>query len=179
MSKNVLILSTSFRKGSNSGALAKEFEKGAKEAGHKVEMVYLHDKTINFCTGCLTCQKTKRCVIPDDADAIAQKMLTAEVIVFATPIYFYEMSGQMKTMLDRTNPLFPADYAFRDIYLLATAAEEEESAMDGAVKGLKGWMDCFDKTNLKAVVRGNGVVGAEDIKGDPALQKAYDLGKAL
>lgn len=179
MSKKVLILSSSLRKGSNSEALAKEFEKGAKEAGHNVEMVYLHGKTIHFCTGCLVCQKTKRCVIHDDADAIAQKMLTSEVLVFATPIYFYEMSGQMKTLLDRSNPLFPSDYSFRDIYLLATAAEEEESAMDGAVKGLTGWIDCFDKTNLKAVVRGTGVTDSGDIEGNPALREAYKLGKIL
>lgn len=67
------------------------------------------------------------------------------------------MSGQMKTMLDRSNPLFPADYAFRDIYLLATAAADEESAMDGAIKGLTGWIDCFAKTSLKGVVRSIGV----------------------
>jgi len=54
----------------------------------------------------------------------------------------------MKTMLDRTNPLFPSDYAFRDIYLLATAAEEQESAMDGTVRGMQGWVDCFEKARL-------------------------------
>lgn len=179
MSKNVLILSTSLRKGSNSEVLAKEFEKGAREAGHNVEMVYLHDKTIHFCTGCLVCQQTKRCVIHDDADVIAQKMVTAEVVVFATPIYFYEMSGQMKTLLDRLNPLFPTDYAFRDIYLLATTAEEEENAMDGAINGLNGWIECFDKTNLKAVVCGVGVTDAGDIAGNLVLQDAYKLGLAL
>lgn len=179
MSKKVLILSTSLRKGSNSEALAKEFEKGAREAGHHTETVCFHDKTINFCTGCLVCQKTKRCVIRDDADIIAQKMLTADVLVFATPIYFYEMSGQMKTMLDRSNPLFPADYAFRDVYLLAVAADEEESAMDGAVKGLTGWIDCFEKTSLKAVVRCTGVTDPGDIRGNDALREACQLGKTL
>lgn len=178
MSKNVLILSTSLRKGSNSEVLAKEFANGAKEAGHQVEIVYLYDRTINFCTGCLVCQETKRCVIHDDADAIARKILTAEIIVFATPIYFYEMSGQMKTLLDRFNPLFPSDYAFRDVYLLATAADGRESAMDGAIKGLTGWIDCFEQTNLKAVVRGTGVTDAGDIQEHPALKEAYELGKA-
>ena len=109
MSKNVLILSTSPRKGGNSDLLADAFAAGAREAGHEVEKVCLYDKDIAFCRGCLACQKTQRCVIRDDADAIAQKMLTADVLVFATPIYFYEMCGQMKTMLDRTNPLFPAE----------------------------------------------------------------------
>lgn len=156
-----------------------EFAKGAQEAGHSVETVSLRDKTIGFCTGCLVCQKTKRCVIHDDADDIAQKMLTAQVIAFATPIYFYEMSGQMKTMLDRSNPLFPSDYAFRDIYLLAAAAEGEESAMDGAVKGLTGWIDCFEKVRLKGIVRGVGVTDTGEIEGNPALRESYEFGKAL
>ena len=60
-------------------------------------------------------------------------MKDAEVIAFATPIYFYEMCGQMKTLLDRSNPLFPSDYAFRDIYLLATAPSIELSALSAAV----------------------------------------------
>lgn len=179
MSKEVLIISTSPRKGGNSATLAKEFAKGAKEAGNKVEMVSLHDKTIGFCKGCLVCQKTKRCVIGDDADIIAQKMLTAEVIVFATPVYFYGMSGQMKTMLDRSNPLYPSDYAFRDIYLLATAAEEEESAIDSTIKGLQGWVDCFKKSRLKGVVRGNNLFNVGDAKENPALMEAYELGKTL
>lgn len=179
MSRKVLIISTSPRKGGNSEILANEFAKGAQEAGHCAETIYLRDKTIGFCRGCLACQKTGRCVIHDDADVIAQKMLTAEVIAFATPIYFYEMSGQMKTMLDRSNPLYPSDYAFRDIYLLAAAAEEEESAMDGAVKGLQGWIDCFEKASMKGVVRAGGVGDVGDIKENSALRKAYEMGKAL
>ncbi len=179
MSKKVLVISTSLRKDGNSETLANEFVKGAKEAGHKVETVSLRNKTIGFCKGCLVCQRTKRCVIHDDADIIAQKMLSAEVIAFATPIYYYEMSGQMKTMLDRANPLYTTDYAFRDIYLLAAAAEEEESAMDGAIKGLQGWIDCFEKARLKGVVRSNSVTDVGDIRGNSALQEAYQLGKTL
>lgn len=179
MSKNVLIISTSPRKKGNSQSLAKEFARGAEQAGHKVEMVSLYDKDIGFCISCFVCQKTQRCVIKDDADIIAQKMLTAEVIAFATPVYFYAMSGQMKTMLDRTNPLFPSDYTFRDIYLLATAAEEEKSAMDGTVRGIQGWLDCFEKARLKGVVSGTGVFDFGDIGGNPALQEAYELGKAI
>ena len=106
MKKNILILSTSPRKNGNSEMLAREFARGAEEAGHNVELLSLHDKTIGFCKGCLACQKTQRCVIHDDADAIVRKMKDAEVIAFATPIYFYEMCGQMKTLLDRSNPLF-------------------------------------------------------------------------
>ena len=176
--KTVLIISTSPRKGGNSEILADAFAKGAREAGHQAEKICLYDKSISFCKGCLVCQKTQRCVIRDDADAIAQTMRSAEVIVFATPVYFYEMCGQMKTLLDRTNPLFPSDYAFRDIYLLASAADGAESAMDGAVKGLQGWIDCFEKARLKGVVRGVGVTGVGEIQNVPAaLKAAYDLGR--
>lgn len=179
MSKQVLIISTSPRKGGNSDALAQSFAKGAADAGNQVEKVELYDKTIGFCRGCLACQKTQRCVIRDDADTIAQKMCTVDVIVFATPIYYYEMSGQMKTMLDRANPLYPSDYAFRDIYLLATAADEEKEAMDGAITGLKGWIACFEKARLAGTVFGGGVDAVGAIWGHAALQEAYEIGKTV
>lgn len=179
MSKKILILSTSPRKGGNSDTLAEEFAKGAREAGHEVEKIGLWDKTIGFCRGCLSCQKAKRCIIHDDADMIAQKMQAADVIVFATPIYYYEMSGQMKTMLDRGNPLYSSDYVFREIYLLATAADTDKSAMDGAVKGLEGWIACFAKARLAGTVFGGGADAIGTIKGNPALAKAYEMGKAV
>lgn len=176
--KKVLIISASPRKGGNSEILADEFATGAREAGHEVEKVCLYDKTINFCKGCLACQKTQRCVIHDDANAIVQKMKEADVLAFATPIYYYEMCGQMKTMLDRANPLFPSDYAFRDIYLLASAADAEESAVDGAANGLKGWIACFEKAQLKGVIRGVGATNPGDIrKMSSRLEEARTMGK--
>lgn len=179
MSKKVLIISTSPRKNGNSELLADAFLNGAKSGGNMVEKVTLYDKTICFCKGCLACQKTGRCVIHDDAGDIAEKMLTAEVLVFATPIYYYEMSGQMKTMLDRTNPLFPADYAFRDVYLLSTAADNEEGIDARATNGLEGWIECFPKARLAGTVLAGGVNGVGEIKGHSALEKAYEMGRSV
>ena len=179
MSKTVLVLSTSPRKGGNSDALADAFVRGAQEAGNQVEKITLYDKTIGFCKGCLSCQNTQRCIIRDDADAITQKMLAADVLAFATPIYYYGMCGQMKTLLDRANPLFPADYQFRDIYLLAAAAETDEHTVDGAVTGLQGWIDCFEKARLAGTVFAGGVTAVGEIQGHPALQRAFDLGKTV
>ena len=179
MSKKVLIISTSPRRNGNSERLAEEFSRGAQDAGNSVELISLHDKTIGFCKGCLTCQSTQRCVIRDDADQIAQNMLTADVLVFATPIYYYEMSGQMKTMLDRSNPLLPANYQFKSVYLLATAADNADSAMDGAINGLQGWLSCFTKTQLAGTVFAGGVTFAGDVEGHPSLKKAYDMGAAI
>ena len=178
MSKRILVISTSLREKSNSQALGDAFAAGAREAGHQVEQISLRGRSIAFCTGCLACQSAGQCVIQDDAVEIAEKMGRAEVIAFATPIYYYEMSGQMKTLLDRSNPLFPSDYAFRDIYLLATAADSAESSMDGAVKGLEGWIACFEKAALRGVVRGTGADGAGTILQVPAaLKSAFELGR--
>ena len=176
MGKKVLIISTSLRKNSNSEILANEFAKGALKNGNEVEIVNLNNKTINFCKGCLTCLKTNVCVMKDDSIDIVEKMRLSDVIVFATPIYYYEMSGQMKTLLDRSNPLFTSDYNFRDIYLLASCADNDKSAMDGAVKGLQGWVDCFEKSSLKGVVRGVGADEAGSINGTPAVTEAYNMG---
>lgn len=177
MSKKVLVISTSLRKNSNSEALVDEFARGAKEAGHEVEKISLADKNIGFCRGCFACLKAGRCVIQDDAPDIVEKMHDAEVITFATPIYYYEMSGQMKTLLDRANPLYDSDYAFGDIYLLSAAAEDEDGVDRRAVNGLEGWIACFERAHLKGTVFAGGVNEAGDIKGHKSLAKAYEAGR--
>ena len=123
--KKVIVISTSLRVGSNSDMLADQFVEGAKAAGNDVEKITLAGKTISFCKGCLACQKLGKCVIKDDVNDIMQKILEADVVCWATPIYYYEMSGQMKTLIDRMNAMYSLDYKFRDIYLLTTAAEDE------------------------------------------------------
>lgn len=100
MNKKVLVISSSFRTKGNSARLAEEFCKGAIDAGNEVEFISLHDKNINFCRGCLACQKTKKCVISDDVDIIREKILHADIVAFATPVYYYGISGQLKTLLD-------------------------------------------------------------------------------
>ena len=179
MSKKVLIVSSSFRKNSNSEMLATEFANGVKDAGNDVEVITLRDKNLNFCKGCLACQKTMQCVIKDDAVEIAEKMKKADVLVFVTPVYYYSISGQLKTMLDRANPLYPSDYQFRDIYLLTCAAEDEESTAIGAKKAIQGWVDCFGKAKFKATVFGGGVGDPGDMEGHKALKEAYNMGKTV
>jgi len=177
--KKVLIVSTSPRANSNSEALAKAFASGAQEAGHKAELISLRGKTVNFCRGCFVCQEKQRCVIRDDADAICQKALNADVLAFATPIYYYEMSGQLKTLLDRLNPLFPSDYAFRDVYLLSSAAENEETVPQRAVSGVEGWIECFERARLAGTVFMGGVTAAGENPAHPALERAYSMGKEV
>lgn len=175
MSK-VLVISTSLRKNSNSDALADEFLRGAKDAGNETEKISLREKNIGFCIGCLSCQKTGKCVIKDDMEEICKKLHDCDIVAFSTPIYYYEMSGQMKTLLDRANPLYDSDYTFKKVFLLSAAAENDENVDDRAIEGLCGWIECFERASLSGVVFAGGVNAPGEIKGNPELNEAYKLG---
>ena len=165
------------RAGSNSQQLSEQFAKGARAAGHEVEFVSLRGMEIKFCTGCLACQKLGRCVINDDVNDIMAKVLESDVVCWATPIYYYEMSGQMKTLIDRMNAMYPKDYRFRDVYLLTTATEDEEYVPKRAETGLAGWIDCYPKSRLAGTLFCGGVSMPRDIEDNGKLQEAYELGK--
>lgn len=178
--KNVLIISTSLRGGSNSDILAQECLRGAKAAGHEAELVSLKGTNIQYCVGCLMCHKTGSCVLKDDAQALMEKVRKAQVLIFATPIYYYEMCGQMKTFLDRMNPLYESQYDFREVYMIATAAEEGSEVFEKAYHGLQGWVDCFPKAKLCGLVAGGSLPGPKTAYDCPhALEKAYALGNNL
>lgn len=179
MSK-VLVITTSLRAKSNSDILAGRLIAGAKDAGHDIELIGLKGKTIKFCIGCLACQKTQKCVLKDDAVEIAEKVRNADTLVFVTPIYYYEMSGQMKTLLDRMNPLYSSDYKFRRVYLLSVAAEDEKTTPEKAVNGLQGWVDCFEKAELAGSLFCGGITDAGEADSHPSeLEEAYEFGKKL
>lgn len=176
--KKVLIISTSLRSGSNSEILAKEAARGALDAKNDVEFISLKDKDIRFCKGCLACQVNHKCVIKDDMETLINKVKEAEVIIYATPIYYYEMSGLMKTFLDRCNPLYGLDNRFKDIYLIATCADENKEALDRAINGLGGWIECFEGVAFKGAVYGVGINDAKDASNHGGtMQEAYSLGK--
>ena len=177
--KNVIVISTSLRQGSNSDMLAEKFAQGAIAAGNNVEKISLSGKNIQFCKGCLACQKLGHCVIKDDVNDIMAKVLKADVICWATPVYYYEMSGQMKTLIDRMNAMYGLDYRFRDVYLLTTAAEGEEQTPKRAEMGLTGWIDCYPESRLAGTLFCGGVNAPGEIEGNPKLQEAFELGKRI
>ncbi|MBP5555695.1 MAG: flavodoxin family protein [Lachnospiraceae bacterium] len=179
MSK-VLVISTSLRAKSNSDILAERLVAGARDAGHEVEHISLKDKTIGFCIGCLACQKTQKCVLKDDAIEIAEKVKEADSLVYITPIYYYEMSGQMKTLLDRLNPLFQSDYEFRKVYMMSVAAEDEEFVPERAENGLKGWIECFGKAEFAGSLFCGGINEAGEATGKTEeLDEAYQFGRSI
>ena len=161
----VLVISTSLRAKSNSDILAGSLIAGAKDAGHEVGQISLKGKDLKFCIGCLSCQKTQKCVLKDDAVWIAEKD---------------EMSGQMKTLLDRMNPLYPSDYRFRKVYMLMTAAEDEAYVPEKAVSGLQGWIDCFEKAELAGTLFCGDISDPGEASGKKEEQdEAYEFGRSL
>ena len=108
---------------------------------------------------------------------IMAKVLNADVVVWATPIYYYEMSGQMKTLIDRMNAMYSQNYKFRDVYMLTTAAEDEEFVPKRAEAGLTGWIDCYPESRLAGTLFCGGVNDPRDIEGNAKLQAAYEMGK--
>ena len=177
---NVLVISTSLRARSNSDVLTERLIAGARDAGHAVEHISLKGKEIKYCIGCLSCMKTQRCVQKDDAAGIAERVKQADILVFATPIYYYEMCGQMKTLLDRMNPLYGTDYRFRRVYLLSTAADSAPGTDERAVNGLQGWIECFEKAEFGGALFCGGLnEPGEAANSSDALERAYDFGKKL
>lgn len=175
--KKVIVVTSSPRKNGNSETLAQRFAEGAKAAGNEVQFVAVRDIDLNFCTGCMYCQSHDKCVLSDGMNGLYDSFQNADVLVFATPVYYYAVSGQLKTFLDRLNPLYVRDNKFKEVYLLTTAADDNERAMDGAVKDIQGWIDCFDGVTLKGVIRGVGVTEKGEINNTAFPEQAYEMGK--
>ena len=175
--KNVVVISSSLRNGSNSEILAKEFVRGAS-IKHNVEYISLKDINFKFCLGCLSCQRTGKCVINDDVRQYLEKISNADILVFATPIYYYGMTGQLKTFLDRLNPLYIKNNKFKEVYLLATCADDSKLAIDKTVVALSGWIECFDGVELKDNLLATSTTGPNTIT-EEFKNKAFFLGKSI
>lgn len=179
MSKKVFILSGSFRKHGNSDLLCDEFKRGAEEAGHSVEKIFINEKLIHYCRGCGVCNSTHQCVIKDDMAEILDKMVKADVIVMATPVYFYSMNGQMKTLIDRTVPRY-GEISHKDFYFIVAAADNSHANMEKTLEGFRGFTeDCLEDAREKGVIYGTGAWQIGDIKGQPAMQEAYEAGRNI
>ena len=155
--KKVLVLSSSPRKSGNSDLLCEQLMLGAQEAGHQAENIFLKDKEINYCTGCGSCAREgKGCSQKDDMAEVLDKMITADVIVMATPVYFYTMSGQMKTLIDRTCARY-REIINKDFYFIVTAADNSKPAMERTLEGFRGFTGLLAGANEKGTIYGTGV----------------------
>lgn len=177
--KNILILSSSPRRAGNSDTLSNEFQKGAVDAGHTVEKIFLRDKTINYCTGCSSCSlHGKPCPQKDDMPDILNKMVAADIIVMATPVYFYTMSAQMKTLIDRCCGRY-TEMNNKEFYFIVTAAENEQEKMERTIDTFQGFLDCIENATIKGVVYGLGVWHIGEINSTSTMQQAYKMGNQI
>lgn len=179
MSKNVLIISSSPRKGGNSDVLCDQLMKGAEESGNQVTKIRLAELNVEYCSACYACKKVGHCVKQDDMEQVIAKMKAADVIVLATPVYFYTMCAQMKTMIDRTlGGAQKAGLENKEFYLIATAADGK-AEMERTIDGLRGYLECLPGAKEKGVIYGAGAWQIGDIQENPAMEEAYQMGKSI
>lgn len=177
--KKVVVLSGSPRKGGNSDLLCDRFVEGAREAGHEVEKIFVRDKKINYCTGCGTCfQGGKPCPQKDDMSALLDKMIAADAIVMATPVYFYTMNGQMKTLIDRTCARY-TEINDKDFYFIMTAADENKQSLERTLEEFRGFTYCLEGANEKGVIYGTGVWEKGEVNNTAFINDAFRMGKTV
>ena len=177
MSKHVLVISAGPRKGGNSDTLGDEFIRGVQESGNQAEKIFLASRKIGYCIGCGVCNTTHKCVQKDEMAEILDKMVDADVIVLATPVYFYTMDAQMKTLIDRTVPRY-TEIQNKDFYFIVAAADTEQKMMDRTIEGFRGFtQDCLTGAREKGIIYGTGAWQAGEIKGTPAMKQAYEMGR--
>lgn len=177
MSKKILILSGSPRKGGNSDVLCDEFARGAQEAGHEVEKIRVADKKIGFCRACYAC-KDGKCAIQDDMGEVLQKMIDADVLVLASPVYFYSIDAQLKAVIDRSVARW-LEVNDKEFYYIMTAADDTKDAMETTLACFRGYAACVKGAKEKGVVYGTGVYQKGEINDTPAMREAYEMGRGV
>ena len=177
--KKVLILSGSPRKGGNSDILCDRFAQGAREAGNQVEKIRVADKKIGYCHACYYCREhAGECAIKDDMAEILQKMIDADVIVLASPVYFYSIDAQLKAVIDRTVARW-LEVKNKEFYYIVTCADTEKSATLTTLDCFLGYADCVNGAKEMGVIYGTGVYEKGKIEGTPAYRQAYETGRKV
>lgn len=175
MSKKIVIISSTPRKNGNSDLLCDEFMKGAREAGHIVEKIRLSEKKINYCMGCCSCiNKPGACVQQDEMNDILAKILAADIMVLASPVYFRSFNGQMKTFIDRVCPIYPMIHN-KDVYFIASAAGGS-LPVNSTFQSFRVFTDCLD-VEEKGTVAVTGLWDAGGVKNTSAMSQAYTMGR--
>ena len=179
MARKVLVISASPRREGNSDLLCDQFLRGAEEAGNQAEKIFLRHKKINYCTGCGACQTNRgKCIQKDDMAGVLDKMVAADVIVMATPVYFYTMNAQMKTLIDRTCARY-TEVRNKDFYFIVAAADTSKRAMESTLEGFRAFTSCLSRPKEKGIIYGTGAWKAGEIKGSKAMTQAYEMGKMV
>ena len=175
---NILVISASPRKNGNSDVLCDRLILGAQEAGHQTEKIRLAEKKIAPCMACDACVKTHQCAVRDDMADIAEKMIAADFIVLATPVYFYSLCAQLKILIDRCYARY-TEMRHKKFAFIITAADPQHSAVNETLGSLRGFIRCLPEAEEAAVLYGTGTWDKGDVLRHPSYEEAYRLGKEL
>ena len=173
---NILILSGSPRRGGNTELLVEAFVKGASQK-HHVEVVSVHDYKVNPCMGCNACFKNENnaCIQKDDMSLIYDKMAVADMLVIASPVYFYGLSAQLKAVIDRFHNPIRDTYHIKKTALLLVGAASLPELFDGILAQYQLCLNFFKLEDAgRVLVRG--VKDKGDIRNADALDEAFHLG---
>lgn len=156
--------------------LCDEFMHGAMESGHRVEKIRLGEMEINYCTGCCACISNQgSCVQHDDMNEILDNLLSCDVMVLATPVYFHSMNAQLKTFIDRVCPIYSM-LKDKDVYFVVAAAGGE-ALIERTAQSLRVFTDCLNNVKERGVISVTGVWNVGEVKQTQAMSHAYHVGK--
>ncbi|WP_455530452.1 flavodoxin family protein [Ruminococcus sp.] len=176
---NVVILVGSVRKNGNTARLAHSFAEGAAK-NNNVEIVSVADYNVNPCIGCNSCftREGNQCFQDDDMVQIYEKLRNADIVVIASPVYFYGISAKLKAIVDRLHTPMRTTFRIRKLGLLLVGAAELANLFDPIIMQYQMVLDFFRLESIGTIlVRGIKDIG--DIKGSSALKEAYELGTSI
>jgi multimeric flavodoxin WrbA len=185
MPSKILVLLGSPRKGSNSTYLARSLAEGARSAGAEVEEVMAHRLTIHPCSACEGCHQegAKGCVIQDDMIPLYDRLVRADAIVFASPIYWFTFSAQIKLIIDRFYALDGPHgnaLAGKPVAILLTYGDRDP-IRSGAVNAIRTFQDAFHylRSPIVGMVFGTGTAEGVLVNGEALAEEARELGVRL
>jgi len=178
------------RRGGNTGLLLEEVLRGAEKEGAEVERLHVSDFTITPCKECHGCDQTGKCVIQDDMQKIYPILLEADIVILASPIFFYGISGWAKALVDRSQALWSRKYLVKDPsmgkegkkregFFISVGATKGQKVFEGAILTAKYFFDTFNAAYMGELVF-RGIEAKGDILKYPeALQQAFETGRKL
>ena len=179
MSKNIVILSGSPRKGGNTDRLTAAFIAGAESLGKRVTLFRVADMGIGGCLGCNHCFEEKGvCVQKDDMPQILGALRKADTIIFASPIYYFSVTAQLKLAIDRTYALLSEKPPIHQAALLITCGDGDVGAAEGAVV-MYNHMCSYSKWEDAGIIIAPGLHEPGEIEGRGELEQARNLGREI
>ncbi len=185
MANKIVVILGSPRKKGNSSTLAESLINGAKESGAEVKTFFLQEMDIKPCNGCNVCQKNSEagCVIDDDMQKIYPAVRTADAIVIASPIYWFNINAQTKLFIDRCYALIEhGRHAFRGKkFGLILVYGDSDTFRSGAINAIRSYQDIFRYVGAKisGLIYGSAMAAGQIRENEQIMKKAYNLGKKL